>query len=161
MSLDKLKTMHMEDLRSMEVHSIDQRSWRRPRNDGGYIPKDLKWQCGDVVHAPSGLVWKMREDRAMGSANRSKTKDKWGRQTDIGQRATQCQLLFGCTSLSKGCKFNMMKRATPRVQRVSWHPSSIEETALFLQRSDSNDAPLPDTKLRSLTSGTVNDYMMT
>jgi hypothetical protein len=30
-------------------------------------------------------IWKMREDRAMGLDNRSKTIDKLGRQMDLGQ----------------------------------------------------------------------------
>jgi hypothetical protein len=45
--------MHIQDLR--EVHNIDQGSWRRPRDDGNHILKDLRWQHGDVVHAPSSL----------------------------------------------------------------------------------------------------------
>jgi hypothetical protein len=101
--------MHMEDLRSMEVHSINQRSWRHPCDDGDHALKDLRQHCGDVVFVLSGLmivhsdgveqrksmicertIWKMREDRAMGLDNRSKTIDKLGRQMDLGQSLSQC-----------------------------------------------------------------------
>jgi hypothetical protein len=46
MSLKKLNTMHMEDLLSTEVHSIDQGSWRHPHDDGGHVLKALD---GSVV----------------------------------------------------------------------------------------------------------------
>jgi hypothetical protein len=39
----------------MEVHSIHERRWRRPRDDGGHALKDLGWQHGDV-HGPGPMV---------------------------------------------------------------------------------------------------------
>jgi hypothetical protein len=46
----------MEDLRSMEVHNINQGSWRHPRDDGGHALKDLRQQRGDDVHASGSLM---------------------------------------------------------------------------------------------------------
>jgi hypothetical protein len=45
----------MEDLRSMEVHSIHEGSWQCPPVDGGHSHKDLKRKLGDV-HALGHMV---------------------------------------------------------------------------------------------------------
>jgi hypothetical protein len=74
-----------------------QGSWRRHRNDGGHVLKEIRQKRGDVVHVPDGLrivysdgveqrkstirmrlVWKMREDRAMEPDDQRNMKDKWG-----------------------------------------------------------------------------------